>query len=313
LSLAETAALLVAAQNELKELNFNPFTTVGAARENDIGFLQVYDARRGNLVVLESHVASGTPCTAFLGDWQHEKKVGYVRKRHDTFEGDPSGTNGEVSMEHERERKRAKRLASTHANMWGPDFDHSGVELDVVLCEPWDVDPVKKRPSHPLWVSYGLALTTGETPPDTSWARAKELPWLEIRAVPHHLYRDLYMPYESESNRRRRQMTENFMDLGVSSETSLRGLSQIADSGGKLLVDRCNLRDLRHTLTLDTDESRVSGVVLPKEGLRHMEVTDEIRRLRRELETRGFTAFTTAFLAKVEGAGSESDAVDTEE
>jgi hypothetical protein len=39
LSLAETAALLVAAQNELEELNFNPVTTVGAARENDIGFL----------------------------------------------------------------------------------------------------------------------------------------------------------------------------------------------------------------------------------------------------------------------------------
>ena len=73
------------------------------------------------------------------------------------------------------------------------------------------------------------------------------------------------------------------------------------------------MRDLRHTLTLDTDESRDNGVVLPKEGLRHMEVTDEIRRLRRELETRGFTAFTTAFLAKIEGKGSESDAVDTEE
>jgi hypothetical protein len=45
--------------------------------------------------------------------------------------------------------------------MWGPDFDHSVLELDAVLCEPLDVDPVIKRPSHPLWVSYDLALTTG--------------------------------------------------------------------------------------------------------------------------------------------------------
>lgn len=46
-------------------------------------------------------------------------------------------------------------------------------EVDVVLCEPWKVDPVSKVPTRPL----GRGAATIE---DTSWQAAKTLVWKEV-------------------------------------------------------------------------------------------------------------------------------------
>lgn len=283
LTLAETARKLVDAQEELRELDWDPVTTVGAARENDTGIRQVYDARARNLVVLDNSVSGFNPSTpGLLGDWQARYLVGYVRARHESVVEQPSR---ELSTEEQAARNRARRAARKHAATWGPDFDNSGVELDVVLCEPWTIDPVTKTPLHPLWVSRDVALATDQDPIDTSWEVAKTLPWKEVKALPLLSYEEHYAATDRRPSTRRQ--TPDFLEHGVSAVTSLKDLSEVPDSQGQVLITRRGLKDLRHTLTLEAHESRATGVLLPADGLRHMELTDEIRALRAELEKHG--------------------------
>lgn len=283
LSLGELARKLVDAQEDLRELDWDPVTTVGAARENDTGIRQVYDARARNLVVIDNSESGFHPSTpGLLGDWQARFLVGYVRARHERAENQQPRL---LSQEEEATKKRARREARKHAALWGPDFDSSGVELDVVLCEPWTIDPVSKTPLQPLWVSRDAALATNQDPVDTSWEVAKKLPWKPVKALPLHSYEEFYSQKDPRPSTRRQ--TPDFMEHGVSAVTSLKDLSEVPDSKGEVLVVRRGLKDLRHTLTLEAHETRATGVLLPADGVRHMELTEEIRTLRAELEKHG--------------------------
>jgi len=92
-------------------MNSSSLRLLGGVREHDRANIQYHAPARGNLVVMDSTSASysSEEQDAFLGEWEKEVAVGYVKK---VFKSTPS-SEGEC-----------------------PEI----VELDVVQCEPWAIN-----------------------------------------------------------------------------------------------------------------------------------------------------------------------------
>lgn len=200
----DAVALEVDMRSEMHRLKFNPMTTIGKLRENDNGVKGIFDAKGGNLVIMNTadaeYAADEKPC--LLGEWEATHCVGYVRARPE--------------KDNEDETKRQLKLA---------------------VCEPWQADP-KGFPTIPLWLAVELAQANGTPPPDTSWEAVKSLPWKEVRALPLRTFNCFY------SNGRKARctnVTDNFMNTGIMAYTTIgklgsSGVVEITHPWSKLLM-----------------------------------------------------------------------------
>eukprot|EP00873_Tetraselmis_striata_P036293 jgi/Tetstr1/456557/TSEL_043277.t1 len=80
-----------------------------------------------------------------------------------------------------------------------------------------------------------------------------------------------------------RQCQHDFRGTKLTAVTSMKGVSEIKDSRHKNLVVRRPLAKLRYTMQLQEEANRECGASLPLDGIRHMEITYELARLRAAL------------------------------
>ena len=123
----------------------------------------MYDARKGNLVVLDNtrdeDVLDGEQPSAaddYLGDWERLVAVGYVR--------------GRIYREGMTEAEKKKRSTEPES-------------LELALCEPWVTHHSTGEAVCPLWLYKILQEREGITV-STAWEAVKHLPWKEIQATP---------------------------------------------------------------------------------------------------------------------------------
>jgi hypothetical protein len=111
-------------RTERRLTEWNPLTTVGIVRVNDNGPNDMWDARRGNVVIMDMSTAlySDEEAEDLLGEWERSYMVAYVRIRVDC----------------------------TPAH---PPYKH---RLSLSVCEPWTVAP-DGRPELPLWAAVKKA------------------------------------------------------------------------------------------------------------------------------------------------------------
>eukprot|EP00873_Tetraselmis_striata_P015801 jgi/Tetstr1/436065/TSEL_024942.t1 len=184
-----------------------------------------------------------------LGDWENKSLVAYVRYRYDVQDLD------------------------------GLPEDHTEVdELDVTMCEPWLSTPHGK-PDIPLTFAIAAARQSRDPEPDSSWDAAKKMKWLPITTMPLSLF-SLRFP---NVRRTARQCQHDFRGTKLTAVTSMKGVSEIKDSRHKNLVVRRPLTKLRYTMQLQEEANRECGASLPLDGIRHMEITYELARLRAAL------------------------------
>eukprot|EP00873_Tetraselmis_striata_P043190 jgi/Tetstr1/463454/TSEL_008347.t1 len=75
----------------------------------------------------------------------------------------------------------------------------------------------------------------------------------------------------------------DFRGTKLTAVTSMKGVSEIKDSRHKNLVVRRPLAKLRHTMQLQEEANGECNASLPLDGIRHMEITYELARLRAAL------------------------------
>eukprot|EP00873_Tetraselmis_striata_P010605 jgi/Tetstr1/430869/TSEL_002011.t1 len=184
-----------------------------------------------------------------LGDWENKYLVAYVRYRYDVHDLD------------------------------GLPEDHTEAdELDVTTCEPWLSTP-QGTPDIPLTFAIAAARQSRDPEPDSSWEAAKKMKWLPITTMPLSLF-SLRFP---NVRRTARQCQHDFRGTKQTAVTSMKGVSEIKDSRHKNLVVRRPLAKLRYTMQLQEEANRECGALLPLDGIRHMEITYELGRLRAAL------------------------------
>eukprot|EP00873_Tetraselmis_striata_P040386 jgi/Tetstr1/460650/TSEL_005846.t1 len=219
--------------------------------ENEDTTRREFDARPGNLVVMDNTADNPDAyCEeGLLGDWENKYLVAYVRYRYDVQDLD------------------------------GLPEDHTEVdELDVTMCEPWLSTPHGK-PNIPLTFAIAAARQSRDPEPDSSWDAAKKMKWLPITTMPLSLF-SLRFP---NVRRTARQCQHDFRGTKLTAVTSMKGVSEIKDSRHKNLVVRRPLAKLRYTMQLQEEANRECGASLPLDGIRHMEITYELARLRAAL------------------------------
>jgi hypothetical protein len=82
---------VTALRTERRLIEWNPLTTVGSVRVNDNGQIDMWDARRGNLVIMDKSIAlySYEEAEDLLGEWEQSYMVAYVRSRVDCTPAHP--------------------------------------------------------------------------------------------------------------------------------------------------------------------------------------------------------------------------------
>ena len=228
----------------------------GSAREHNYDNVQYYDAKRGNLVVLDTTSIDFTTeeLVKLLGDWETEVNVGYVTKVQ---------KNGETKQTE---------------------------ELEVSLCEPWAVDSSGK-PVLPVWAALRVQEIMGDEnlPLDfqldgvpefvdisgTSWEEVKMLPWLPIHAVPMKTW-DAFYGCHLRSPLRDGDHTSNFMGIpGLGAVTNMGRLRK----GHKDIGHRFDYNHLLFTLQVEAGE-RDQGALIDAEALKRMTLLGKINNLR---------------------------------
>eukprot|EP00873_Tetraselmis_striata_P040572 jgi/Tetstr1/460836/TSEL_005997.t1 len=242
---AQAATTAVEHSNEAEEGGH----AVAIPLENEDTTRREFDARPGNLVVMDNTADNPDAYReeGLLGDWKNKYLVAYVRYRYDVQDLD------------------------------GLPEDHIEVdELDVTMCEPWLSTPHGK-PDIPLTFAIAAARQSRDPEPDSSWDAAKKMKWLPITTMPLSLF-SLRFP-----NVRRTARQHDFRGTKLTAVTSMKGVSEIKDSRHKNLVVRRPLAKLRYTMQLQEEANRECGASLPLDGIRHMEITYELARLRAAL------------------------------
>eukprot|EP00873_Tetraselmis_striata_P023782 jgi/Tetstr1/444046/TSEL_031985.t1 len=244
---AQAATIAVEHSNEAEEGGH----AVAIPLENEDTTRREFDARPGNLVVMDNTADNPDAYReeGLLGDWENKYLVAYVRYRYDVQALD------------------------------GLPEDHTEVdELDVAMCEPWLSTPHGK-PDIPLTFAIAAARQSRDPEPDSSWDAAKKMKWLPITTMPLSLF-SLRFP---NVRRTARQCQHDFRGTKLTAVTSMKGVSEIKDSRHKNLVVRRPLAKLRYTMQLQEEANRECGASLPLDGIRHMEITYELARLRAAL------------------------------
>eukprot|EP00873_Tetraselmis_striata_P003107 jgi/Tetstr1/423371/TSEL_014058.t1 len=244
---AQAATTAVEHSNEAEEGGH----AVAIPLENEDTTRREFDARPGNLVVMDNTADNPDAYReeGLLGDWENKYLVAYVRYRYDVQDLD------------------------------GLPEDHTEVdELDVTMCEPWLSTPHGK-PDIPLTFAIAAARQSRNPEPDSSWEAAKKMKWLPITTMPLSLF-SLRFP---NVRRTARQCQHDFRGTKLTAVTSMKGVSEIKDSRHKNLVVRRPLAKLRYTMQLQEEANRECGASLPLDGIRHMEITYELARLRAAL------------------------------
>eukprot|EP00873_Tetraselmis_striata_P029497 jgi/Tetstr1/449761/TSEL_003922.t1 len=244
---AQAATTAVEHSNEAEEGG----QAVSIPLENEDTTRREFDARPGNLVVMDNTADNPDAYReeGLLADWENKYLVAYVRYRYDVQDLD------------------------------GLPEDHTEVdELDVTMCEPWLSTPHGK-PDIPLTFAIAAARQSRDPEPDSSWEAAKKMKWLPITTMPLSLF-SLRFP---NVRRTARQCQHDFRGTKLTAVTSMKGVSEIKDSIHKNLVVRRPLAKLRYTMQLQEEANRECGASLPLDGIRHMEITYELARLRAAL------------------------------
>eukprot|EP00873_Tetraselmis_striata_P035478 jgi/Tetstr1/455742/TSEL_042541.t1 len=244
---AQAATTAVEHSNEAEEGGH----AVAIPLENEDTTRREFDARPGNLVVMDNTADNPDAYReeGLLGDWENKYLVAYVRYRYDVQDLD------------------------------GLPEDHTEVdELDVTMCEPWLSTPHGK-PDIPLTFAIAAARQSRDPEPDSYWDAAKKMKWLPITTMPLSLF-SLRFP---NVRRTARQCQHDFRGTKLTAVTSMKSVSEIKDSRHKNLVVRRPLAKLRYTMQLQEEANRECGASLPLDGIRHMEITYELARLRAAL------------------------------
>ena len=220
------------------------------------GHRQVYDARRGNLVVLDNRdqVANGAGEDEFLGDWEQYVFVGYVI-----------------------ERLYPKDATAKEKRSNDPE------ELLFKMCEPWAVDEVTREPVMPLW----LHAMTSSTFVSTAWEDVWHLPWKPVEALPVHVYESVYA--KDYTNTSPQIHEANFMGSGIPAVVNLH--LQSANKNRKELVVKQPFAQLQYTCMVDKEE-KTTGALFPREAFDCIEKQMELVALKKGL--RGTDASQTS-------------------
>ena len=244
----------------------------GSLREHKEGHVQYYDAKNGNLVVIDasSESYSSDEKEALLGDWEMEVQVGIVRK------------------------KVPRRITT-------PDGEEETVfDLLIAHCEPWVVDD-SNNPVLPVWAAQHLtrlkqndpdsysSITAAASSPlpeyveinGTSWDDVSKLPWLPITALP---LPTLYAFYMSSLNgiepRPGKDSTKSFKGIqGLPAFTNMKRLGQSKFNNNYVLHGQYDFNHLLFTLQVEKNEID-KGVKIQNEALERMKVLGQINQLR---------------------------------
>ena len=232
----------------------------GSAREHNYDNVQYYDAKRGNLVVLDATSTNfaSEELVKLLGDWETEVNVGYV--------------------------SRALRNEDTKETEF----------LDVTLCEPWAMDSSGK-PVLPVWAAVQVQeiMEDEELPLDfkldgvpdfvelsgTTWEEVKELPWLPIHAVPMKTW-DAFYGVHLRKPLQAKDQTSAFMGIpGLGAVTNMGLLRR----GHKTIGMRFDFNHLLFTLQVEPGE-REKGARIDADALKRMTLLGKINNLRESLK-----------------------------
>jgi hypothetical protein len=234
-SIADEAARI---QVEIEDhIDFQGVFLSGESAETDVGFRQVYDARKGNLVVLDnSRPDEGDDLPdEYLGDWERLVTVGYVRER--------------IYPEGMTEAEKKKRSTEPES-------------LELALCEPWVTHHSTGEAVCPLWLYKILQEREGRTV-KTSWEDVKHLPWKEVQAIPYATYQACYK--SSWTNTGDKIRDPSFMGTDV--PAIVRFDLQKANKNCKTLLQVQPYGQLHYTCVLEDKTERARGAKLPEEAL----------------------------------------------
>ena len=220
-------------------MDFQGIFLSGDAAEDDVGFRQVYDARKGNLVVLDNTMdedAGDQPGDdEYLGDWERLVTVGYVRER--------------IYPEGMSEKEKRKRSTEPES-------------LELALCEPWVTNHSTGEALCPLWLYKILKEREGHKV-STAWEDVKHLPWKEIQAIPVELWLACYK--DSWTNHNSKTREPDFMGTGV--PAIVRFDMQDANKKCSTLVQVQPYGQLHYTCALENKAERQRGAKLPEEAM----------------------------------------------
>ena len=213
-------------------------------RGNGEGHRQHYDARRGNLVVLDNRgqISNGASEDSFLGDWEQHVYVGYVKERIS-----PKNATRKEKLNNE------------------PD------ELSFYLCEPWAVDE-DNEPLMPLWL---YEATCGRLV-STAWDDVWHLPWKQVEALPLSVFEAVYKNDFTNTSSATRD--KNFMGTGV--EAVVRLDLQEGNTYSKGLIVNQPYGMLQYTCVTDPEEKNL-GAFLPQEAFECINKQMELVALRK--------------------------------
>ena len=238
-------------------MDFQGVFLSGESAEDDVGFRQVYDARKGNLVVLDNtwdkDAEGDLPADdEYLGDWERHVAVGYVRDRIY-----PKGMT-------EAEKKRRNTQPES---------------LELALCEPWVTNHSTGEAVCPLWLYKKIQGREGNNV-STAWEDVKHLPWKEIQAIPVENWRVCYQDAWTNTSHKTRDI--DFMGTGV--PAIVRFDLQDANKKCKTLVQVQPFGHLHYTCVLEDKTERPKGARLPEEAIARIAMSMRQVSLRKTLK-----------------------------
>ena len=236
---------------EIENGDFQGLLLTGSYRETGEAIRQVYDARRGNFVILDASggVDDDVPSEHLIGDWEREVCVGFVRERIYA----PGLTDKQC---------RSRKVEPEN--------------LEIFLCEPWAVHHETGEPVCPYWVYRQLSALKGKQV-DTSWEAVKRLPWREVTALPIPTFQAFYAKDYTNDNHRTRET--NFMGSGLAAIVRLD--LQDANKRQKAALQVQPFGQLHYTCQMETAMERRHGVKLPEDALHRVEMSLKRTKLRK--------------------------------
>lgn len=236
---------LVTVMEGLRRLEWNPVTTIGPGKTNTMGFKQHFDAKQGNLVIMDYSDRADDydehSRRDLLGDWELTRFVGRVRSHKD--------------LDHKDVTKRT---------------------LKLVQYEPWVPDK-DGNPDIPLWLAVDVARLEGRPVPDTTWEVAQRMPWRPVAALPMRTYDRFYRDLGGVA---RSSFTTNFMGTAV---PALKTLGKTFNGTEGVLEVYAQWTDLLIVMQFEAPEERTEGVLLPQDSLQHCALRLEFMELKASL------------------------------
>lgn len=230
-------------------IDFQGIFVGGDDAELDVGHRQVYDARKGNLVVLDNCLDKEDQ-VGLLGEWEKSVSVAYVRER--------IYPEGFTAQQKRREDPEA---------------------LELCLCEPWAINVQIGDPLMPLWLFRDMMKSKFGKEISTEWKDVRKLPWKEIQAIPMSVFEACYKESFVLSSR---TLDKDFMGLGV--EAVVRLDLQRNNKKCRSLVHTQPYGQLHYTCTLEDKDEREKGTFLPDDGLKRIELSMLQVNMQKQLE-----------------------------